>query len=134
MKRRRETSKWKKNGEVKKQKTYTDQFGREVSYKEYLETIKSDKKSNEAKERQNISETKVDMSNMDINEVLGFASFGTSKNKKIDENHKSAAKGAKAKVIKRTYRQYMNRPGGFNRPLAEVKDSKGVVKKREENK
>lgn len=48
--------------------------------------------------------------------VMGFSSFDTTKGKKVEGNDVSAANIAK----KRKYRQYMNRRGGFNRPLDAV--------------
>ncbi|KAF1586462.1 UNVERIFIED_CONTAM: U4/U6.U5 small nuclear ribonucleoprotein 27 kDa protein, partial [Eudyptes robustus] len=44
---------------------------------------------------------------------MGFAGFDTTKNKKVEGNVGGAAKVHKV----RKYRQYMNRKGGFNRPL-----------------
>jgi U4/U6.U5 tri-snRNP-associated protein 3 len=53
--------------------------------------------------------------------LLGFSGeFGTTKNQKVDDNHKSSAKGAAAKHKERKYRQYMNRKNGFNRPLEKM--------------
>lgn len=50
--------------------------------------------------------------------LLGFSGeFGTTKDQKVDDNHKTSAKGAAAKHKQRKYRQYMNRKNGFNRPL-----------------
>ncbi|CAN0337108.1 unnamed protein product, partial [Phaeothamnion confervicola] len=49
--------------------------------------------------------------------LMGFGGFDTSKGRTIDTNLKGAAKGAVSKHKKREYRQYMNRRGGFNRPL-----------------
>lgn len=50
--------------------------------------------------------------------LLGFGGgFGSTKGQKVDDNHKSSAKGAAAKNKARKYRQYMNRKNGFNRPL-----------------
>lgn len=50
--------------------------------------------------------------------LLGFGGgFGSTKGQKVDDNHKSSARGAAAKNKARKYRQYMNRKGGFNRPL-----------------
>ncbi len=40
--------------------------------------------------------------------------------KHIAENSQGAAAGAVAKHRKRQYRQYMNRKGGFNRPLQKI--------------
>lgn len=50
--------------------------------------------------------------------LLGFAgSFNTTKGKAVIDNQTSAAKGTVQKNKGRKYRQYMNRKGGFNRPL-----------------
>ena len=50
--------------------------------------------------------------------MLGFSGgFGTTKGKVVEDNLKTAARGAAAKNKARKYRQYMNRKGGFNRPL-----------------
>lgn len=45
--------------------------------------------------------------------VMGFCGFDTTKGKKVDDN----VEGEVHVVLKRRYRQYMNRKGGFNRPL-----------------
>lgn len=50
--------------------------------------------------------------------LLGFSGgFGSTSGKAVEDNKKSAAKGAANKTKARKYRQYMNRKGGFNRPL-----------------
>lgn len=46
--------------------------------------------------------------------MMGFGSFGTTKGKKVVGNNA----GAVRKEKKSEYRQYMNRQGGFNRPLS----------------
>lgn len=46
--------------------------------------------------------------------MLGFGGFGTTKNQKVLGNNV----GAVRKEKKTEYRQYMNRVGGFNRPLS----------------
>ncbi|KAM0324128.1 hypothetical protein ACHAQA_008320 [Verticillium albo-atrum] len=46
--------------------------------------------------------------------MMGFGGFGTTKNKKIAGNNV----GGVRKEKKVEYRQYMNRQGGFNRPLS----------------
>ncbi|KAF6836327.1 U4/U6.U5 tri-snRNP-associated protein 3 [Colletotrichum musicola] len=46
--------------------------------------------------------------------MMGFGGFGTTKNQKIAGNNV----GAVRKEKKTEYRQYMNRQGGFNRPLS----------------
>ncbi|XP_059094583.1 U4/U6.U5 small nuclear ribonucleoprotein 27 kDa protein-like [Tigriopus californicus] len=45
--------------------------------------------------------------------VMGFSGFTTTKGKKVEGNNT----GEVHVVLKRKYRQYMNRKGGFNRPL-----------------
>ncbi|VDM77577.1 unnamed protein product [Strongylus vulgaris] len=49
----------------------------------------------------------------DVTALMGFAGFDTTKNKKVSGNYEGAVKINKP----RRYRQYMNRKGGFNRPL-----------------
>ena len=46
---------------------------------------------------------------------MGFGKFRTTKNTKVPGNDKNYAV---SKVKKAEYRQYMNRVGGFNRPLS----------------
>ncbi|KAH7152084.1 hypothetical protein B0J13DRAFT_547571 [Dactylonectria estremocensis] len=46
--------------------------------------------------------------------MMGFGGFGTTKNKKVAGNNVGGVKKEK----KLEYRQYMNRQGGFNRPLS----------------
>jgi len=53
---------------------------------------------------------------IEMMKLMGFGGFETSKGKKIDGNDV----GAVHVKLKRTYRQYMNRRGGFNRPLDPV--------------
>lgn len=45
--------------------------------------------------------------------AMGFCGFDTTKNKKVEGNDV----GEVHVILKRKYRQYMNRKGGFNRPL-----------------
>ncbi|GFG33592.1 hypothetical protein Cfor_01065 [Coptotermes formosanus] len=45
--------------------------------------------------------------------LMGFCSFDTTKGKKVAGNEV----GTVHVILKRKYRQYMNRKGGFNRPL-----------------
>lgn len=45
--------------------------------------------------------------------LMGFAGFDSTKGKKVNNNDS----GAVHHVVVRKYRQYMNRRGGFNRPL-----------------
>jgi len=49
--------------------------------------------------------------------LMGFGNFDTTKNKEIGGNQVGAANVKKP----RTWRQYMNRRGGFNRPLDKIK-------------
>jgi len=49
--------------------------------------------------------------------LMGFGGFDTTKSKPVEGNQRGAAKVNK----QRTWRQYMNRRGGFNRPLDKIK-------------
>ncbi|KAL4231554.1 U4/U6.U5 small nuclear ribonucleoprotein [Mactra antiquata] len=49
----------------------------------------------------------------ELMKVMGFSGFDTTKNKQVVGNEHYSANICK----KRRYRQYMNRKGGFNRPL-----------------
>ncbi|TXT12963.1 hypothetical protein VHUM_01364 [Vanrija humicola] len=48
--------------------------------------------------------------------MMGFGGFGTSKGQEVEGNDVGGAKTHK----KRTWRQYMNRRGGFNRALDKI--------------
>lgn len=50
---------------------------------------------------------------IDMMKMMGFDGFGTTKGKQVSGNDV----GEVHVVVKRKYRQYMNRKGGFNRPL-----------------
>ncbi|CAN0545474.1 unnamed protein product, partial [Ectocarpus sp. 12 AP-2014] len=52
--------------------------------------------------------------------LMGFAGFDTTKGKGVEDNKRGPAKGAISKHKEREYRQYMNRRGGFNRPLDKI--------------
>jgi len=49
--------------------------------------------------------------------AMGMSGFGSTKNKKVEGNQEGAVEIKKM----RTWRQYMNRRGGFNRPLDKIK-------------
>lgn len=49
--------------------------------------------------------------------MMGFGGFGTTHGKEVRGNQEGAADVHK----QRTWRQYMNRRGGFNRPLDKIK-------------
>ena len=51
----------------------------------------------------------------DIASLMGFGGFGTTKGQHVDGNAKGFVMTRRAKP--RKFRQYMNRKGGFNRPL-----------------
>lgn len=50
--------------------------------------------------------------------MMGFGGFGTTHQKKVEGNNVSAVRKEK----KTEYRQYMNRQGGFNRPLSPTRE------------
>jgi len=56
----------------------------------------------------------------DIMAMMGFSGFGTTKGQQVECNQNSSAVGTVSKHKKRVYRQYMNRRGGFNRPLQKM--------------
>ncbi|XP_067943046.1 U4/U6.U5 small nuclear ribonucleoprotein 27 kDa protein-like isoform X2 [Watersipora subatra] len=53
---------------------------------------------------------------IEMMKCMGFGGFDSTKGKKVEGNDV----GAVHVKLKRTYRQYMNRRGGFNRPLDAV--------------
>ena len=50
---------------------------------------------------------------VEVMKAMGFCGFSTTKGQKVSGNDVSAVHH----VVQRKYRQYMNRKGGFNRPL-----------------
>ncbi|KAK0054671.1 U4/U6.U5 small nuclear ribonucleoprotein 27 kDa protein-like isoform X1 [Biomphalaria pfeifferi] len=81
-----------------------------------IENSKSDKKNSTASDATAVDETKLaglDEEQLNMMKLMGFANFDSSKGKKVEGNDVSAVNLQR----KRRYRQYMNRRGGFNRPL-----------------
>jgi len=76
-----------------------------------------DKKRDE-KRRDPSEEPEIDTKNEDamMQQMLGFSNFDTSKGK----DHATTDEWMIKRRSKRKYRQYMNRRGGFNRPLDSV--------------
>lgn len=60
-------------------------------------------------------------SEAEMQRVMGFKDFRTTKDTKVPGNDRNYAV---SKVKKAEYRQYMNRVGGFNRPLSPGRDKK----------
>ena len=56
----------------------------------------------------------------EMQRMMGFGGFDSTKGKVVVDNHEGAARGLGAKNKGRKYRQYMNRRGGFNKLLAKV--------------
>jgi U4/U6.U5 tri-snRNP-associated protein 3 len=63
---------------------------------------------------EDVGEVDVDDEMAAIQAMMGFGDFGSTKGKKVQGNKV----GAVRKEKKSEYRQYMNRQGGFNRPLS----------------
>jgi len=59
----------------------------------------------------------VDQDDEGMAAMMGITGFGTTKGKHVEGNQEGTAKIKKV----RTWRQYMNRRGGFNRPLDKIK-------------
>jgi U4/U6.U5 tri-snRNP-associated protein 3 len=78
---------------------------------------KRDKRRDE-KRRDPSEEPEIDTKNEDamMQQMLGFSNFDTSKGK----DHATSDEWMIKRRSKRKYRQYMNRRGGFNRPLDSV--------------
>ena len=53
-----------------------------------------------------------------LQKIMGFSTFKTTQNKKIPGNNVYGVRKEKST----NYRQYMNRTGGFNRPLSPSRD------------
>ena len=83
--------------------------------------VARDKKTEDTKLRPNGTSDKLDAEMEDENEMeammrkmVGFTNFRSTKNTKVPGNQIYAVRKEK----KTEYRQYMNRVGGFNRPLS----------------
>lgn len=83
---------------------------------------RSRSRSTEKKSRATVVErpvvTAADLEGKSVDEqemmkMMGFCNFDTTKGKKVEGNDV----GGVHVILKRKYRQYMNRKGGFNRPL-----------------
>lgn len=79
-------------------------------------SIEKEKRPKVAPEKPMVSAADLEGKTPDEQEMfklMGFCNFDTTKNKKVDGNDV----GTVHVILKRKYRQYMNRKGGFNRPL-----------------
>lgn len=54
-----------------------------------------------------------EVDDQEMKRIMGFSGFSSTKGKKVEGNNV----GDVHVILKRKYRQYMNRKGGFNRPL-----------------
>lgn len=88
--------------------------------KEQRRERRSSSTSSSSMDKSSDSEKEPDDSNLTANQLLqklmGFEDFSSSKNK----DHTSSSVYGVNKKTKRKFRQYMNRKGGFNRPLSPV--------------
>ena len=57
----------------------------------------------------------------EMQRLMGFGGFNTTKNTKVEDNHSGSGKGYASVKKARKYRQYMNRKGGFDRNLDSIK-------------
>lgn len=81
---------------------------------------KEAKKLAEKQKKEKVLKEGTENEEEDIMAMMGMSGFGTSKNKKVKTNYQKEATGSN-KTEARQYRQYMNRKGGFNRPLDAVR-------------
>ena len=72
---------------------------------------------NISKNNQGDNDDEIGYEQQQMMNMMGFGRFETTKGKAVADNKTSAARGAASKNKGRKYRQYMNRKGGFNRPL-----------------
>lgn len=56
----------------------------------------------------------------EMKRIMGISDFGSTKGKAVEGNHSGPAAGTVSKHKARKYRQYMNRQGGFNKPLDKI--------------
>jgi U4/U6.U5 tri-snRNP-associated protein 3 len=57
---------------------------------------------------------------VDMSAMMGFAGFGTTSGQHVEGNEEAGGADVKKR---RKWRQYMNRQGGFNRPLDQASSS-----------
>lgn len=92
----------------------------EMKDKKELEKDESQRRARKAKE-QFVQVDEQELEGLDEEEqmrrLLGFSGFSSTKGTEVEDNKTSAAKGTATKNKARKYRQYMNRKGGFSRPL-----------------
>ena len=75
-------------------------------------TIPDDDEEEQEKKKPE-EENQISKDELEMMKIMGFTGFTTTKNKKVKNNDVSGVHISS----KRKYRQYMNRKGGFNRPL-----------------
>jgi len=104
---------------VVKKKELNEEEAKEKS--ERMMRLQEEIKNDDAKADEGSDMEEEDLTELSAEEqmrkLMGFGDFGTTKGKKVEDNHTGAARGATASKKERKYRQYMNRKGGFNRPL-----------------
>lgn len=77
---------------------------------------KEARKLQEKQRKEQVLKEGVDNEEEEMMKMMGFGGFETTKNKSVQSN-KSKSTQHSYKPETRKYRQYMNRKGGFNRPL-----------------
>jgi U4/U6.U5 tri-snRNP-associated protein 3 len=81
-------------------------------------TVAPTKKDKKKKKRQEDDDD--DEETAAMRQIMGLTSFGSTKQTAVPDNDTTLARGAMAQKKGRKYRQYMNRAGGFNRPLDQM--------------
>uniref|UniRef100_A0A0K0E0W9 U4/U6.U5 small nuclear ribonucleoprotein 27 kDa protein n=1 Tax=Strongyloides stercoralis TaxID=6248 RepID=A0A0K0E0W9_STRER len=98
-----------KKGKYTPDKEDTTKHKSQVS-KESQKDRKDSKKDHKSKQ---INVDKLNDCEDEMMKIMGFGNFNTTKNKKVEGNDVGCVNIKKS----RKYRQYMNRKGGFNKPL-----------------
>ena len=83
----------------------------------YKEELKAHKREKKAEVEENSSDLEFSDETTEMMRVMGFANFNSTKGEKKTPQYLGNADSEVRIVKKRRYRQYMNRRGGFNRPL-----------------
>lgn len=104
-------------GDDNQQPTTTSNQVSETDLKQFLAKASSSSTPPRKRRPHNPDETVVTLEDKEMSKLLGFSNFDSTKGKQVPGNNQI---GAVHVVKKRRYRQYMNRKGGFNRPLDKV--------------
>jgi len=110
---------FKVKGQDRKEATHSAEFPTRADGDDHPEEYQEPREEHDAdamdQDEEDEDELVVEDDGLDaMQAMMGFGGFGTTKNTKVIGNNT----GGVRKEKKTEYRQYMNRVGGFNRPLS----------------